>query len=165
MLDVMLKNDVDVVASGYVRRNANQIICLRNLPDMTIDFKSDNASDIVKEWMGDFDGCRLNSTVFGKLYKAEVIKKSYENVPDDMQLGEDIVNYLNLIGLLQKIVCMSNVYYNYYNNTNSLTHAKSVFNFGKREYTFFIVENLSSKNMVLMKLLWTSGFWTKQKRG
>ena len=98
-----------------------------------LELNPEKSAEVIKEWMFKHGDCIVNSTVWGKLYKAELIKKSYENVPDELQLGEDFVNFLNLIAITQKFVCVSQVYYNYMEFEKSMSHLRKISDFRKHE--------------------------------
>lgn len=160
LLSKALKTDADIVESGYVNQK-NKIEfrsheCIYQLSDeMT-------KKNIIEDWLADCSKSVVRSTIWSKLYRANLIKEAYSHVPNHMNLGEDQVAFLWSIKLANCISVIGKSYYCYRVRNDSISH---VYNFhyyrivyGLYSYvTNFISENypnVDSKKLDLWFLTW-----------
>lgn len=68
----------------------------------------------------------ISPSIWSKVFKADLIKKSYEKVPDSMQYGEDLINLLYCVLNAKKMFRVENVFYHYNYRGDSMSHKKSV---------------------------------------
>lgn len=127
MLNIALNEKADFVESGYYDENEQTKICTeRSLEKNDFNVSSEIINQIICQWMNDSIDCIVRSTIWSKIYKTDLIKHTYSNVPDDMSRGEDYINFANLLFFVNSKICItSNTYYHYRNRDNSLSHDNS----------------------------------------
>ena len=127
LLEFATDTNADFVESGYYDENEKTGICTeRLLVDLIDEVTLDNTEKWIGKWLKDQVECPIRSTIWSKLYKAELIKKSYSLVPDDMSRGEDFVNFINLLFFARnKVYITAKAFYHYRSRENSLSHDKS----------------------------------------
>ena len=129
MLQEALLYDADMVDCCYIRNDKN-IINKKNVYHEVIDLREhDDTKNLVMDWMHSDSECKLKSVIWGKLYKAELIKKSYRVVPNEYSFGEDWINFLSLLKLVKKILIIPDAYYIYRVRPTSLSHEKNQLNY------------------------------------
>lgn len=68
---------------------------------------------IIENWLSDSAHILVSAHIYGKLYRANVIKKSYAEVPEGMRTGEEIISYIALFKYVDKISVFSFPYYHH----------------------------------------------------
>lgn len=71
-------------------------------------------------------GMDIRPCIWSKIFKAEIIKDSYRNVPDAMQNGEDAINLLYCVLKAKKMLQVKEIFYHYNYREESMSHKKSV---------------------------------------
>lgn len=138
MLQKAVLSDADIVESGYFSDNEKQTssvpypIQYDGIIKLDYTIKRDN----IIEWLlGHFEN-KVKALIWTKVYKSEFIKKSYSKIPCDMQHGEDLANFVNIIPLVNSIACVSKVFYHYVSKSDSMSNAISENNLKKYFYCF-----------------------------
>lgn len=125
LLELCIKSNADFVESGYIStRNDSNIkhIC----KEKTIYLNDIEREKIIREWMNCTDTASIRSTIWSKLYRAELIRDTYTRVDDLRSYGEDFINYLYLISKSKKVVVSSEMYYHYNYRQHSLSHDTTI---------------------------------------
>lgn len=130
LLDKALSSGVDFVDSSYLCVKANVIVEYKIL-EAEYEFDAEQIKAVIESWIVDRDKALIRSTIWTKLYKADVIRKSYAEVPDEMSLGEDVINYIALFKYANRATIISDSFYNYNYRSDSLSHSRSIRNWRK----------------------------------
>lgn len=125
LLDKALSSGVDFVDSAYSHTEDNVVVEHTGI-EADYDFCSEQIKSIIENWMVDSDKALIRSTIWTKLFKADIIKRSYAEVPEDMSFGEDIINYIALFKYAKRAKTLSVSYYHYNYRNNSLSNSSSV---------------------------------------
>ena len=125
LIDIIENSDADFIDSGYYYdKNKDFEIenkLLGGIYKLDIDVKHKIFSSLmnVDYFMG------LNSSIWSKVFKADIIKSSYANVPDNMQYGEDIINYLYCVMKSKMMIQVNKSFYHYNYREESMSHSRS----------------------------------------
>lgn len=125
MLYVALNQNVDFVESPYIEERTGKNTLFKST-EMYYGFDESTVKMILESWMEDEANAPIRSTIWSKLYKSEVIKESYKDVPETMSLGEDLVNYINLFKVAQSAYVIPKPGYHYVYRQNSISHFYSI---------------------------------------
>ena len=127
LLKIAVDNDADFVDSGFYEEKEESGVCIeRPLKKLIENSSKDIIGKWLCQWMNNSVRCSIRSTIWSKIYKTPLIKASYSFVPKEMSLGEDYINFITLLYLIQNKVCVtSEIFYHYRNRNNSLCHNDS----------------------------------------
>ena len=125
MLELCKEANVDFVEAGYTY-NRGGVDVKFSCKDEIVCLDDEERERLIKEWMCSAENATVRSTIWSKLYRAEIIKCAYAKVDNVRALGEDYINYLHLIKCSEKIAVTSKVYYHYSFRENSLSHDTSI---------------------------------------
>lgn len=117
-----IKNNADVVESGYLTCKAHKQLENRVLAAEYNCAKVEVRDSIISDWLYNPSCAKIHSTIWSKLYKAKLFKMAYSNVPDDMQFGEDWISFIYLISNVEKILVLDVCLYYYLERADSLSH-------------------------------------------
>lgn len=131
LIDILEKTNADIVDSGFFY-NANNLLLEKRLGRNVYQLDVENRHDIFMTLMGLNDSNRIIPNIWSKIFRSNIIKESYKNVPDSMQYGEDVISFLYCIMKSQKMIQTDDIFYHYNYRQNSLSHFKSL-SFVKRE--------------------------------
>lgn len=124
LLRALDKSGAECAISGFIHEAEDGTEKQYQLSDKIFNLNDTIRISIIEEWLSGKGN--IISPVWAKLYSADLIKRSYSDVPNYMNLGEDQVNFVNLIAIATIAVCTSDIYYHYvyrkgsYDNTFSL---------------------------------------------
>lgn len=124
LLKIIMENKADFVHTGYwidgYRKSCrNEIVCnmkekqVENVCKYVIDMKSSNL---------------ITASIWSKIFKAELIKKCYSQVPDFQSFGEDMICLCACILESNKMVLAPKAFYHYTVRNDSLSNNKDVKN-------------------------------------
>lgn len=130
LLDKALSSGVDFVDSSYVSVKDN-VVAEHTVLEADYEFDVEQIKAIIESWIADRNKALIRDTIWTKLYKADIIKRSYAEVPEDISLGEDIINYIALFKYANRATTVSISFYNYYYRSDSLSHSKTIKNWRK----------------------------------
>lgn len=104
--------DADMVHAGYFRNDETQV---RGTGDhAVIDFHDADRTSVIIELIFDLKkGQIMSPCLCFKLFKADLIKRSYETVPDAQSYGEDLISLCSTLYLCKKVVILEEAYYHY----------------------------------------------------
>lgn len=126
LLDKALSSNADFVDSSYFYRKKGDVVVECASLEADYKFDSRQIKAIIESWIVDRDKALIRSTIWTKLYKADIIKKSYAEVPDEMPLGEDVINYIALFKYANRATVISKSFYHYNYRSDSLSHSRSI---------------------------------------
>lgn len=113
----MMQNDCDIVTSHVIRFND-----LGKKWSTDVKVVEDILCESVNESMFQYFVTRsITGAYYGKLYKAELFD-GYEFIKEAV-IGEDVSGVLNALSRANKVLITSGTYYNYYWNTDSISHS------------------------------------------
>lgn len=117
----MLTHDVDFVHAGYwennVKRSADKRVVL-TVPG--------NRKELLENVLLGYDHCVISYSIWSKLFRAEVIRKSYRKVPDGCSYGEDMINLCVCVLECDRILVLDEAYYHYRVRGDSLSHKNDI---------------------------------------
>ena len=125
LLDAALKSKADFVESGYNVYYESNKDFERHPVNNNLIVLDNNSPIVLLAWMKDNLLCPVRSTLWTKLYKANIIRSSFSSVPDDMSRGDDFIHFPFLLFEANSVCCIDKVGYNYLARANSLSHDNS----------------------------------------
>lgn len=125
MLETILRWNVDFVESPYISEQDGANFFYES-KDAHFVLDEWTVKEILESWMADEENAPIRNAIWSKLYKAEVIKESYMHVPQNMSLGEDIVNFIYLLKIARNVYVVSKGGYHYVYRPDSLSHDFSI---------------------------------------
>lgn len=121
MMENLMLTGADFVHTGYQKGVMEKSKLKNTLMDI-----SKRKSEFINHYVLSSSGEEnVSPSIWSKLFKAELIKKSYDEVPEFQSLGEDLINLLVCIIYSNKVSCMNSSYYHYRVRDTSMTHAKT----------------------------------------
>lgn len=130
MLAKILETKADFVHTGYYSEHKNKQAAEMNYEDKVYDLDQNRIQFMTAHTVifpGHCDSYLTNS-IWSKLFKAELIRKSYSKVPDDQQFGEDVVCLCLCIMEARRIAMYRNAYYHYVIRAASMSHVDAADN-------------------------------------
>lgn len=123
LMKVAIKSEVDIVNSGLKISNIPKMLS----PDFNLVDKNYSEIEIIKYNLLDLDiSNRVSHNLFNKLFRKEIVKKSYELVPNYQSFGEDWLCFVACICEKASVISVNRAYYNYRTRSNSLSHEYSI---------------------------------------
>lgn len=132
LIDILEKSKADIVDSGFFYNVNDNLVLEKRLRKNVYQLDDKNRHNIFLTLIGLNDSNRIVPNIWSKIFRANIIKESYENVPDSMQYGEDVISFLYCILKSQKLIQTGDIFYHYNYRQDSLSHFKSL-SFVKRE--------------------------------
>ncbi len=120
--------DADFIHGGFQQvdecNNYIESIVADFSPNNTFVFNStaDRVSFVNRHVMNTDQKCAMTYSIWSKLYKADIIKKSYLSVPNEQNYGEDLVSLLICILISKVIIVSKDTYYFYRIRKKSMSH-------------------------------------------
>lgn len=130
LLDKALSSGVDFVDSAYLHMKDN-VVVEHTVLEADYEFDAEQIKAIIESWIVDEDKALIRSPIWTKLFKADIIKRSYAEVPEDMSVGEDKINYIVLFKYAYRAAIISASFYHYNYRSDSLSHFISIRNWRK----------------------------------
>lgn len=118
LVDRIQRDDSEVVQCGYVDEGKKQKV--HRFPDFVMILDQDKRNCLLEEWLR--GKTEFGSPMVIKLFRTDVIKKAYANVPDTMSNGEDYILHVWLLYMLCKISSVEDIFYHYRIRQDSLSH-------------------------------------------
>lgn len=113
-------SEADFVHSGYWENNSKKITPAKKV----IDIPPGKTSFLEGAIFGQ-DEC-ITPSIWSKLFKADLIKKSYCKIPDDCVLGEDVLALCICVLESEKIALIDAADYHYRVRKDSLSHKRHI---------------------------------------
>lgn len=112
----------DFVHSGYFIGQSREA-CFENA---VIHFDTEkDKEDFLREYVLDYQSSkRMSASIWSKLFRAELIRESYDAVPDTQTVGEDWINLAECILRSRRISLLNAADYHYTVREGSLSHSK-----------------------------------------
>lgn len=124
LFDNIEKTGADFVHSGYMNDQFGKIS-----PDnivIHLDDKNDREK-ILKQYVLDYTSDRyISPSIWSKLFKSELIKSSYKFVPDDQEVGEDVISLSECVLRSNKISMLNLAAYHYVKRKGSLSNMGNI---------------------------------------
>lgn len=122
LVENMEDTGADFVHSGYLI-GQNREACFEN-KIVNFDTEKDR-ENFLREYVLDYKSDkRMSASIWSKLFRAELIKKSYDAVPDAQMVGEDWINLVECVLRSQRISLLNIADYHYTVREGSLSHPK-----------------------------------------
>ncbi|EOS35260.1 hypothetical protein C808_05039 [Lachnospiraceae bacterium M18-1] len=116
----MEETKVDFVHCRYWEKNST----IRSSEKKVINLSVERISFLENTILGVKDG--ITPSIWSKLFKADLIKKTYDQVQDQYSLGEDFLNVCLCILECDKIMILDDPYYHYRIREGSLSHKNDI---------------------------------------
>lgn len=110
-------SQADFVQAGYWEGSIRRAPCKTK----EIGF-SENKLCFLKTMIATPENCEISYNIWSKLFRAELLKKSYMQVPDNCSYGEDMINACICILESTKAVVLDETLYYYRVRSDSLSH-------------------------------------------
>lgn len=125
LMEAIKKSDADFIDSSF--------FCDRD-DSFSIEKKSKGLFELdlytkhrfFQSLLGADDFTSVSPSIWSKVFRADIIKKSYDKVPDYMQYGEDVICLLYCILNSDKMFQVENAFYHYIFREDSMSHQKSI---------------------------------------
>lgn len=128
MMTDMLENDVDFVHSGYVYEKGHTREINNQFKGGIYDISGSQAEFIKTYALRTDSTSYMPHNVFTKLFKADLIKKCYVQVPDFQSRGEDMICTFLCILESRSIFLDTRAGYHYVKREDSITHNTTIEN-------------------------------------
>lgn len=124
LLENMIETDADFVHSGYYV-NQKREMCFET---RLIELRSRSRKErFLREYMLDHTSeKKISPSIWSKLFKAQLIKNSYEMIPDGQCVGEDWIALTECVIRSERISLLNTANYHYVVRDNSLSHLRDV---------------------------------------
>lgn len=118
----------DFIHTGYVEEDGGKTREIYQFEDRIYDLKSiEDRTDFLNQYILRARRNRaLSSSIWSKLFRKELIEKSYLPLPDEQQYGEDLLCLCLSILQSERIVLKKRAFYHYLIQQTSLSHLKDV---------------------------------------
>lgn len=144
LLTEIMKEDADFIHSGFYQNDKVIVDFIHEVIDLDKNREKMYIEILRME--------RIWPSIWSKLFKRNVIKKAYANVPDSASYGEDLICFCELIGSSKKIVLLNKSYYHYIVRSNSISNAKGNDKLEKEIELYLNVRNTISKYVEIKEL-------------
>lgn len=133
LLEFASKNKADMVHTGYESLGALFLPC----SESEIILNAENRIFLFEKYvLGIKEKTILSPSIWSKLFAADLIKKCYEQVPDDCCYGEDFICLGYCFLECKKIVLRQRAFYHYVIRNDSITHIHVIDRISKESYLY-----------------------------
>lgn len=115
---VITEYDVDLVHTGMIVDGKAQAVPIAR----NIDFSSENRVEFINDYV--LGSHQILYGIWSKLFKADVIKNSYESLNDKQSYGEDLLCMINYFGTCKKCRFENKAFYHYRVLSDSMSHKR-----------------------------------------
>lgn len=119
LVEGAIANDVEVVQCGYFEEIEN-LQMQKPIKSEEYLIKEVDASKLLHSWMNGRP-C-IGSQIWNKLYRSELFRLCYQNVPDDRNFGEDQIFFIHLLNNMKNFKVLPACLYYYRVRDNSMSH-------------------------------------------
>lgn len=135
LLNIAVNEDADFVDSSYLCEKDREVIKY-SIEERRYNLDDEMVKSIIESWICDPNNVLIGTSIETKLYKENIIKLAYSEVPDENSYGEDYINYINLFRYSRKAYTVSKAFYHFCNRNDSLSHLISIKNLRERNDMF-----------------------------
>lgn len=126
LLAKIVESGADFVHSCFISED-NAVEVVNNPYEPGIFDLSDIQAEFIKNYILQLDGdLHMDHNLVSKLFKADIIKKSYLEVPDFQSRGEDMLAVCDCILNCKKIYLDTKAGYHYVMRNDSITHCNNI---------------------------------------
>lgn len=120
LLQNIIVTEADFVHSGFFRERLRVVEFVNELISL-----KDNKVKFINDYLLSVDNeVHITPSIWSKLFQTDFIKKCYYKVPDDVSMGEDLVNLILCALYGNKVSILDSAYYHYNVRNTSITHIK-----------------------------------------
>ena len=117
----LIKTDADFVHSGFIEEINECTNCIGEFDEMIVELNTNQERlDFLCHFV--LGKMRISPSIWSKLFKADIIKRCYKNVPNIQQYGEDLLSLCWCIMESRRISLSQKKLYHYIVRENSLSH-------------------------------------------
>lgn len=124
LINVLEKTKASFVDSGHFLER-NNIYSIRKVHSGLHVVNDNKKHQLYMNLLDLDDTAKMYPSIWSKVFKADLIKKCYEKVPDERQYGEDVINLIYCISEAALICQVDKVYYHYIYRGGSISRSKS----------------------------------------
>ena len=135
LLNEMQISKADFVHSGFMQQKERKIPFSKSVIKL---LGSEDKERLIKTAIFGSESY-LAPSIWSKLFKSELIKYSYNQVPDNAQYGEDLISLCACIANCNRISLLEEAYYHYRYRDNSISNGKE---FSSLENLFRYYDNI-----------------------
>lgn len=144
LLTTIVKSNVDFVHANFCEVKGNDISTCEGGFNGEYEFSdSDSRVSFLKEYVFSSDSSKwITSSIWSKLYKKELIKNCYEQVPNNQSYGEDLVCLIYCLMRCSSLAVIERNDYRYRIRETSMSHLSNRSLFYKELELCNTIENL-----------------------
>lgn len=121
LINEMETSGADFVHSGYWIKSEKKAVNTKGFIDIS---QMGEKIKFLETAVFGIDGY-ITPSIWSKLFRAKVIKKSYMQISSNNQIGEDLINLCICVLESSKVALMDKAYYHYRIRDDSLSHKKT----------------------------------------
>ncbi|GFI17395.1 putative glycosyltransferase EpsJ [Lachnospiraceae bacterium] len=123
--EVLQRESVDFVHSGWVKNDSLDVYGISDTGTFELDIL--DRSDLICDCVLDTTSSRaVSPSIWSKLYKKDFIMGAYQEVPDGLDFGEDLVCLCLCMLKAGKYAVVPEAYYHYVTRESSITNANGL---------------------------------------
>lgn len=126
LLQRFIDTGADFIHSGYIEENGRERKIVCDFEDSILDMESteDRIRFLQEYVLGETKDNYISSSIWSKLFKRELIRKCYGELPDEQQYGEDLLCLCRCIFESKRIALYKRAGYHYVIGKSTLSHLK-----------------------------------------
>ncbi|SFI08425.1 Glycosyl transferase family 2 [Pseudobutyrivibrio sp. OR37] len=119
LTNIAVSSSFDMVQCGFVEECEERQIIVQ-LDKVYTELSNDEKKRLIESWLENTYSC-ITSTIWGKLYSRNMIMNTYFIVPNDLNIGEDLANYVKMMSIINSAKIISKDLYHYRIRNGSLS--------------------------------------------
>lgn len=145
---LLMEHEADFVHSGFFYGNTQDVKGVKKGGDICI--TEENRVEMLKNMvLGNSNVYSLAPSIWSKLFKRDLVIKSYGTIADSSSFGEDLLCLCNSFMICNKIFVTREAYYRYTIREKSLSHDEKV----------IIMKRMSDLHSILQEMFVGYGVW------
>ncbi len=122
---LLMEHEADFVHSGFFYGNIQEVKGVKRGGDICI--TEENRVEMIKNVvLGNSNVHAFTPSIWSKLFKRDLVIKSYSTIADSSSFGEDLLCLCNCFMICNKVFATREAYYHYTIRENSLSHDQNV---------------------------------------
>lgn len=126
MMPYIENSDIDFIDSGFFQDRCDESKKYENLKNHVYELDSVIRHKFFLTLFSLDNFIEIYPSIWSKIFKADILREAYKQVPDDMEFGEDIINLACCILKSNKLIQIGNAFYHYNYRENSMSHVRDL---------------------------------------
>ena len=122
MVDIIEKDNSDIVQCGYVIYGGERDGLVWSSCDCCFEINEHTINDVLSDFLVTHQN--LNTLISTKLYRTDIFRKAYHNVPDLVQRADDIIAFIEALMICHKISSIQDVMMHYRMRSDSKSNSR-----------------------------------------